>query len=225
MRPQSTARLGLRIDLATLSEYDANGFLGVQYDSFGDQPAGVEAVEALHPFGFISRPLDPDVDENGDPTHGCVAVTLWDGDEVNVLLLSDARVQPRVPPLNKGSCAQYCGSAAPSFDMHDGADGTKTIYVEVGDSAHVITVGYDGNGDTVLSIVHADGMAVLLHQKKAIIKNAAGDCYIELNDSGGTLNGNWKVVGDISDSNGVSLLTHIHGTGVGPAGPPLPGGV
>lgn len=219
--------IGLTFELGAcvLTEYDPDGFLNAQPDGLGGDPR-VAPYELHHPFGFASRPRDPETGPNGEIIEGqaCNLLIGTDGNETHVWLAADPRFTGLLPPIKPGGSVQYAaGGPGPSFDMHDGEDGTKTIYVEIGDSAHVVTIGRDGNGDPLLSLIHSDGMAVILHNGKAIIKNSGGDCYIEIGDGGGVLNGNWRVTGDISDSSGVSLLTHLHPTGVGPSGPPTPG--
>jgi hypothetical protein len=220
------AFVGIRFELGAcvLTEYDDDGHLTAQPDALGNDPR-VTPYELHHQAGFDSRPQDPELDPDGYVIEGkgCTLLMGSIGNENHAWLGADPRFVASRPPLEKGDVVQYALRTVPSFDIHKGDDGTKTIYVEVGDSAHVITVGLDGNGDSIISLIHADGMAVIMQHEKLILKNAAGDAYIELNDSGGVLNGNWQITGDIFDSLGVSLLGHIHSTGVGPSGPPLPG--
>ena len=85
--------------------------------------------------------------------------------------------------------------------MFDADTDTYTVYVPVEFSgttptkACMVQVGNDANGDIVVSIMHSDGMALTMIDRNVVLKNADGDCYIELNDDGGILNGNWKVTG------------------------------
>jgi hypothetical protein len=205
------------------TEFDADGYLTAQPDGLGDA-ARVHPYELHHPLGFAARAVDPEM-VDGKPVQGkgCNLLIGSLGNENHTLLLADPRYVASFPPLKAGSVVQYACSPLPSFDTHDGENGTKTIYVEVGDTAHVITVGVDSNGLPLLSIVHSDGMAIILEKSKAVIKNAAGDCYIELGESGGTLNGNWVVTGNLSNTLGTTFDNHIHPTGTGPSGPATPG--
>src|SRR5262249_264219 len=50
-------------------------------------------------------------------------------------------------------------------------------------------------GNESISIVHGDGPAVVITKDSLLLKNKAGDAYIELNAGGITLNGNIKVTG------------------------------
>ncbi len=180
----------------------------------------------MHPLGFAARAPAAKANSKGKPLGGggCRMLIGKDGTDIITELKGDPRDLAQLPPLpTEGGAVMYApGAAVPSFHVISSKDGTHQIYVEIDDSSHVITIGKDGNGESVLSITHADGMALELFRKKTILKNAAGDCYIELNESGGTLNGNWKIVGDIADSTGISLLHHTHLTPLGPSGPPLP---
>lgn len=218
--------LGITFELGAcvLTEFDADTFLTAQPDGLGAE-ARVHPYELHHPFGFASRPADAEM-ADGKVREGkaCNLLIGSIGNENHAWLGADPRYVSSFPPLKKGSAVQYCASPLPSFDVHDGENGTKTIYVEVGDAAHVITVGVDANDEPTLSIVHKDGMAIIMAKQKTIIKNAAGDTYIELSDSGGTLNGNWTVTGTLADTLGVSLAGHIHASAVGPVGPPMPSG-
>ncbi len=223
------AFVGIRFELgqAVLCEYAQDGTLKAQPEGSGPSPQ-VASYDLMHPLGFASRAPAAKTGSNGKPVGGggCRMLIGFDGTEITCELKGDPRDLERLPPLPaEGGAVMYApGAAAPSFHVINSKDGTHQIYVEIGESSHVITVGKDANGESVLSITHADGMAIEMFRKKTIIKNGAGDCYIELNESGGTLNGNWKIVGDIADSAGVSLLTHMHATAFGPTpGRPLPG--
>ena len=217
--------IALQMGSCVLTEFDDDGFLTAQPDGLGDSPQ-VEPYQLHHYAGFESRAQDPELDPQGKPIQGkgCGLLYGSHGNENHAWLGHDPRFVAAKPPLGKGDACQYALRLIPSFDVHSGTDGTKTIYVEVGESAHVITIGVDGNGDSILSLVHADGMAIIMQHETVIMKNAAGDAYIEIGASGGVLNGNWQVTGDIFDSLGVSLSGHLHPTGVGPSGPPVPGG-
>lgn len=191
--------VGIKLELgqSIQSSYDTVGFLKAQHNGLGQNP-NVGSSEVLHPLGFASRGRDPDVGPDGKALDGggCKLLIYRDGTEIVVEFKADQRALAGIPPLLKGSSVQYAHtSGRPSFDMHSGDDGTKTIYVEVGDAAHVVTIGNDGNGDPIVEIVHARGMALTFLKDGAVLKNRTGSCYVELKDDGGVLNGNWKVTG------------------------------
>lgn len=192
--------VGIRFELGqcVLCEYDAVGTLKAQPDGAGQSPQ-VASYDLMHPLGFAARAPAAKANAKGKPLGGggCRMLIGKDGTDVVGELKGDPRDLAKLPPLpEEGASVQYApGSPLPSFDTHTGKDGTKTIYVEVGDSAHVITVGVDGNGEAVLEITHSRGMALTLFRDKTVLKNRTGNVYAELNDDGGVLNGNWKVTG------------------------------
>lgn len=189
--------VGITFELgqAILSSY-VDGFLRVQPDGLGPEPK-VGSHEVKHPLGFHSRPNDPETNPDGSAQEGAAADLLIgrDGSERFAFLLGDRRSVAGIPPLKKGSSVHYACSPLPSFFVLNGDDGTAQLYIEVGDSAHVITIGNDGNGEATLELTHARGMALTFFRDKAVLKNRTGSVYAELSDTLGTLNGNWKVTG------------------------------
>lgn len=219
--------LGLCFELgqAIHCEYDPDGILKAQPDGAGESQLG--SFEVLGPLGLVARAPSASADSTGKPLGGggCKALIIKDGTDYRVLLLGDQRDLVKIPPLpaEGGAALVAPGCQVPSFHVVSSKDGTHQIYVEIGDSSHVVNIGRDGNGESVLSLTHADGMAVEMFRKSLRIKNASGDAFIELNDEGGTLNGNWKLAGDIVGPGGVSLLSHAHATAMGPTpGRPIP---
>jgi hypothetical protein len=192
--------VGLRFEFgqAVLCEYDANGVLKTQPDGAGVSPQ-VASYDTMWPLGFAARAPAATAGKDGKPIGGggCNLLIGKDGSEFRVQLMGDYRDLAKIPPLPvEGGSVQYApGGAVPSFHVISAKDGTQQIYVEVGDSAHVITVGLDGNGEAVLELTHARGMALTFFKDAAVLKNRTGAVYVELNDDGGTLNGNWKVTG------------------------------
>lgn len=192
--------MGIRFEFGqcVLCEYDTAGTLKAQPDGAGQSPQ-VASYDLMYPLGFAARAPAARTNAKGSPLGGggCRMLIGKDGTDVVTELKGDPRDLAKLPPLpEEGASVQYApGSPLPSFDIHTGKDGTKTTYVEVDDAAHVITVGVDGNGEAVLEITHARGMALTFFRDKAVLKNRTGNVYAELNDDGGILNGNWKVTG------------------------------
>lgn len=182
------------LGIATFTGYDDDGFPLAQYDAHGEDP-GVEPIELHHPFGFVSRPRDPDLDKEGNPKEGqaCNLFFGAEGDTQHAWLGYDPRFIPNVPKLKKGGSAWYC--AAGSFSTFDGEDGTQTTYVPVGNSAHVVSIGVDGNGKAYIGIQHSSGLALTMLEHSITIKNESGNAYVEVNSSGIVLNGNIKLNG------------------------------
>jgi hypothetical protein len=183
--------ISVDVGVATLSEHNADGFLTVQHDAYGDE--GSDSMPLSHTYGFVSRPRDPVVGENGQPNQGegCNLLVLQDGTQQRALLLEDPRYVNPVPLLDKGGSAQYAvtDEGQPSYHLIYAEDGTQQIYVPVGtDKAHQVTIGKDGAGEPTLELIHADGMAVVMFDGKVVLKGS-GDAYIEVGPSGVTING------------------------------------
>jgi hypothetical protein len=202
---------GLDWDIGTsqFTEYDDDGFLGAQLDVHGEKNPGGPPYEVHSPFGFASRPLDPD-----DAGKGCQTLYAREGGRGHAWFLGDPRVQDKIPALKKGASALYSAFGA-FFHLEtndETSDPTATLYVPVEwtgggpltgtpSKAHAVTVGIDGNGDRVLNLVHADGMALLMTaggKNSVIIKNKAGDAFLEVNDDGVINNGNAKQMGSLA---------------------------
>lgn len=95
------------LGMVALSEYDADGWLGVSYDAYGEQNSGIHPAELHSPHGFYSRPLDPDTDGAGNPTIGCNVWWSWEGNDAHAMLGSDPRLVANLPPLLKGEAIFY----------------------------------------------------------------------------------------------------------------------
>jgi hypothetical protein len=121
----------LRLDLGRvlLSEYDADGFIGIGLDGYGEEQSGLGTLEAHHPFGFAGRPLDPDSEEG----LGATVLRFDDDNGAFVMALGDPRITKLLPQMAKGSSIQYGGTAAAlAYALVDGADGSWTVHVPSG---------------------------------------------------------------------------------------------
>lgn len=79
----------------THSEYDDDGFLGIQADAYGE--GGEPPGHQLSPGGLDHRPVDP---------QGEIAEMCWvypDGHQNFVFPLNDPRTESALPNLNKGA--------------------------------------------------------------------------------------------------------------------------
>lgn len=215
--------------IATLSGRDTDGFYGIQRTGHGGTEAGLTPDRLYHTHGFFSRPLDPEGDE------GCRLFYQRTGaGEGLAWLADDTRLVDKIPPIKKGGSCQYASDG--SFASFDPETHTWTVYVPYADGkAHLTTVGKDGNDKPILEHVHGDGMAITMLDRALVIKNAGGDAYFELNDSGAIMNANLKVhgaieangakitaTGDVVSITGTSLMLHTHPTPFGPTGPGIP---
>ncbi len=158
-----------------LTEYDDNGFLGLQIDSLGDQ-GGMDPLDAVHPFGFEGRPNDPEDDATGNLT-----LYTFEGDEGYAIALGDYRLVSKLPELKKGGSRMYCATG--SYIVADGEDGTVTIYVPTdanNTKAHEIQIGVDANGKRILNLVHADGYGITMTEDQGIILSAGPNTRVEI---------------------------------------------
>lgn len=163
--------INFRIHQVSYSEVDANGFIGIQFDAFGEEKSGMPAVEAHHPFGFMSRPSDPDVDPDGSPKFGCNVLVGWDGEEAHAWPLSDPRSRLVLPVLLRGESIQY-GAAGNFVRCHldgrvslfttdDGTPNGKTVALQVKPDGFLFSapwgkIVFDATGFHVL---HSSGAA------------------------------------------------------------------
>ena len=120
--------------LTVLSEISEDGELRFGLDRLG--PPGAETgdaaasglpVEACHPYGFRSRPRDPDVDAQGNPTRGAGLLLLdFGGGDEGGIPTQDPRVT--LADEGKGGAQLYAwtGSAVSSVVL-SGADGKVRV--------------------------------------------------------------------------------------------------
>jgi hypothetical protein len=153
---------------AVLTEYDDDGFIGVQIDAGGQTP-GMQPFELHHPFGFASRCRDRETSGRG-----CTLRFCYEGDEGHAWLAVDPRCVDVIPSLAKGASVQY--SYVGTFGMMDAdeEDGTYTLYVPVeftagvASKAHLFQIGLDSNGKRVIHIVHSDGYLISIDQDDGV---------------------------------------------------------
>ncbi|MET0793562.1 MAG: hypothetical protein ABW061_18730 [Polyangiaceae bacterium] len=131
-----------RLHTITYSEVDANGFIGIQFDAFGEQDSGMDTVEVIHPFGLMANPPEPDA--NG--AFSCSALIGWEGDQAYAWLCSDPRSRVVLPSLKKGETLLY-GCAGNFVRMH--ADGRISLFT---------TDDNTPNGKTVALQIKPDGL-------------------------------------------------------------------
>lgn len=164
-----------RLHTVTYSEVDSNGFIGIQFDAFGEEQSGMPTVEVHHPFGFRSRPRDPDAD------FGCNVLVGWEGHQAHAWLASDPRYTRVLPSDKEGGSTQYGvtkhGDVAVSFSTFDGETGGYTLYVPefkqvpvtddsglpvlqtVVSGAYCVTV---DPKTRAIQMIHPDGFAMML---------------------------------------------------------------
>lgn len=192
------------ISIPTMSVYDADGYLGIQVEGFGDG-AGVDHGEVHTPYGLISRPLDPTVDAQGriDPAKSGQALIVWDGPRMHVIPTQDCRVIPKLPRVKKGGSMLY--GATGSFMLIDGETGSHTTYIPcrfTGDTpggSASISVNVDTPGAEFISVVHPSGMCISMSGDQVTILGQGGACSLTVKPDGIQLLGaNNVVYGGIS---------------------------
>jgi hypothetical protein len=152
-------------------------------------------------IGAVGRPLPP----NGKLRASGLGVRTADG--VVPLAFRDPRLEAAFPNgVAKGTTgfAGY-GKGFYTLTLVDPEDpdstGIHVLYAPyefsggVATKAHSITLDTT-SGNEIIGIVHADGHAFILNKDgTAVMKNKAGDVYIQVSDSGGMVNGNFVVNG------------------------------
>lgn len=126
------------LSVCTFSDYDENNYLGIQVGAFSEGDRGMPPLWALHPYGFDSRPLDPDGER------GAVALRVFDGSEGFCVVFDDRRVQALLARLSKGASRQY--DSLGNFFVIDPE--AKKIRVKAIDPSYTIEL-EDAAGNTV----------------------------------------------------------------------------
>lgn len=200
----------IELDFAhvVLSEYDADKFLGVTLDHYGEEEAGGHAAEVLMPLGLLARPLDPDVQNDGSPQVASTVLSMTEGDRLHAMPLTDPRTMASMPPLKKGGFMTYCPANPKCFALFDGKDpdavnrsGSYTLSVNYGSKAHFFQMDVRKDGKEGVQLKHGEGMGIQMlsgGKRSTVIRNAAGDAYIELNDDGNVIAGKTKIQGSLT---------------------------
>lgn len=102
--------LNLRLGICTLSRRDGDGFVGYQADWLGEQSGGGQPLEAMHPYGFRSRPRSPEVAVDGTPLATGAAALLYDAQTGLALPLQDPRDAAALPDEGEGGALMYASS-------------------------------------------------------------------------------------------------------------------
>ncbi len=188
----------LQWDLAALSgtAYDADGFLTAQPDTFG--APGAQAYEAHHPLGFAARPRAPD--EAGAPN----VLTALEGNRGHAWLLGDPRATAALPPLELGGACMYGspvpGRTRPTCSVIYGTTGTWQTLVPYEATSLSIALDVATAGAESIRLDHGAGMGLSITAGdtfSCVLRNRAGDAYLEVNDEGAVVLGNTKIVGAV----------------------------
>ena len=159
---------------------DELGFMRVQPDRHGGAEAGGRAYEALSPFGFTSRPLDPDKPLPTE-TQGVVApalVFLQSHGDGFAMPLGDSRFVSLVPDCGAGGltlAATLLDGAVKSVSSlriaGAGVDGTTkgTLEMRIPTAAGDMIIKADPSGSGAVTISHPAGGSIVLTSTKATI--------------------------------------------------------
>lgn len=169
-----------------------SGHPQAQVDGYGEG-AAVPFGDVHWISGVCHRPLDPELDAQGQPiaNKSCQALYFWEGGRLHVIPTVDPRIVAKLPALKKGST--ILPSANGSFLQVDG-DGNIQLYVPYGGKASVVEVNVTTGAITART---GEGAGVVLNGTKALMHSGGGSTFIEVRDDGGTLAGNWKVQGSL----------------------------
>lgn len=179
----AATRGGLMFDLGTAvhTAYDDEGWIGVRLDGYGEEESGMGDSELQTQFGFTSRPVDR------DDAGGCDILYAHAGNSESFAWLgTDRRYTNKCPPLFQGSSAQW--NSHGGFFLLDTEQDTATLYVPMGNEAHVVTVGVDANAEKVISLQHSNGSYITVN-KDGITMRGVGDAFANINGNKVALNG------------------------------------
>lgn len=204
--------LELDFGICADSGHDEDGHPELGLDHYGPvgQASGAKGAH-VHPFGFDSRPLDPDEASDGVPKVGCGALVINDGDRMNMMPLDDPRIVAKLPKQRKGGSRQYCADGG--YAMFEGLDPAKKVregsYIasvkyEAGDGAtkaHVFRMDKRTKGKEQLSVLHGEGHGLTIAatgKKPASLRNVKGDAGFTTDDAGNTISGKTKIIGALT---------------------------
>jgi hypothetical protein len=220
-------RLVFDFSAGVVAGYAADGHAHIQHDGFGEEDSGAQPLALHHWFGFQGVPHHGTRGANGevDPERSCPLLWGYGQNDGHAWPMADPRWIAKLPQVNPGGSIQYGGKLGqPSFQFFDGSSGSWQVYVPYGFSgtgtdglpskAMSIAVNVRTPGAESVEIVHGSGMSVTMlagGKNSVVVKNAAGDAYVEVNDDGITVNGNMKVNGAVEMANPTAAVPLVLG--------------
>jgi hypothetical protein len=204
--------LELDFGICADSGHDEDGHPEIGLDHYGPvgEASGAKGAH-VHPFGFDSRPLDPDATADSAPKTGCSALVINDGDRMNMMPLEDPRVVKKLPKQRKGGSRQYCADG--NYGLFEGLDPAgkvregsyiASVKYEAGDSAtkaHVFRMDKRTKGKEQISLLHGEGHGLTIAatgKKPASLRNTKGNAGFTTDDDGNTISGKTKVIGALT---------------------------
>lgn len=149
--------------------------------------------------GFISRPMDPDDDGAAEyiAARGDDNLTPFAGRDLRI-----SKARGTVPKGTATMCT-HTGAFVSIDNAPSGTGSVVTIYAPyqhtsgVPAKAHAITVDTTTNNEHI-AVIHAAGHSILLtNDGTLVLKNAAGDVFISLDDDGITMTGDTKCTNNV----------------------------
>jgi hypothetical protein len=128
-----------RFGLSRFSERNTDGFISIQPDWYGDETddGGGESLEVIHPYGFRSRPRDPDIDPETKAALGAGLLYAFDGDEGFALPTQDPRHASLLEDEGKGGAQVYAVNDSGAVSRLFMAGSTGNITLEFGSDATI----------------------------------------------------------------------------------------
>lgn len=199
--------------VAVFSEWKERA-LRIARDALSTKPEGGDgdAYEMVQPHGLLSRPMDPDVDADGNVTVGAGLLTAEHGHEGFAMPTTDPRILDKIPELPKGSTVLYASNGANVYLDAQTGDLTVLVPYAEGSTSKAHSLTFDIANKSI-QLRHGDGMGVAITaggKNSVVVSNKAANAYVEVNDDGIVLNGNVQqngsaVVGNIPAAQGVLL--------------------
>lgn len=212
------------LDLEGLPDIDVSDPTNPQAQRQDGQGARVQDAEPFSSLGAIARPLPP-----AGGQHALV-LCVRAGDELIPIGVADPRLA--LPGAGPGAGAVgfvgyggafYTTQPVDPEDLSQGA--IHTVYCPynidsqgVAGHAHVIQI-HPIEG---ISVAHADGMALTLHDGAAVLRSDTGAAFISLSGGDVLISGNVKVVGGLQFG-GAAGVFPVALVGA-PPGTPISGG-
>lgn len=183
-----------------LSVYDDDGFLTFQFDGQSDE-GRLEPYEAMMPLGWLSRPLDPEKDENGDvdPSKACPLLVMMEGDRGHATPLGDPRIMAALPRLEKGEAMAYSPSTG-AYCLFEVGGGIRLVAAD-GTAVKVRL------GDGEIAFTHPQGASAKVTSAGFEAKNAAGSQSVAIGAASIETNGVMRHTGVAQMGGEVPLVT------------------
>jgi hypothetical protein len=212
------------LDLEGLPDVDVSDPTAPQLQRADGQGSRTQEAEPFSSLGAVARPLPP-----ADGQHALV-LCVRAGDELIPIGVSDPRLALAGNGPGSGAVgiagyggAFYTTQPVDTSDLSRGSVHTVYCPYDIGTDgvaahAHVIQI----HPEQGITIAHADGMALTLHDDKVVLRSNTGAASIVLDGSNIQLNGTIQLNGSVGVTSVTSLGVTLPIAVIG-ATPPLPG--